>query len=223
MEPTVLRDKMRFFSGLSAVGEEGLGLLLHRGVFLQVRTGRVLTCQSEPPEAVYLVVGGSVKRIKYRADESSIVLGRSRAGDWLGVCEAVLGSPYLSDSVTEGPAEILRFSRGGFHSLLDKNGFRSYFLEHAARSFYLLHAQIERNLPLSRLVHYLIVNGKEDPGSPGALLVRTTQDRLAGSIGVTRETVNRHLNELQRLGFLRIGRGFVEVEDPAALERYLEE
>ena len=44
------------------------------------------------------------------------------------------------------------------------------------------------------------------------------QDEIAQLIGLTRETVNRYLQSLQREGLLRIGRGQLEIIDRVKLE-----
>jgi CRP-like cAMP-binding protein len=48
--------------------------------------------------------------------------------------------------------------------------------------------------------------------------VPLTQDDLAGLAGTSRKTVNEVLGDAQERGLVRLGRGTVEVLDPAALE-----
>lgn len=53
--------------------------------------------------------------------------------------------------------------------------------------------------------------------------VRATRHSLALRLGTTVETVFRALSRLRRAGLIRTGRGYVVVEDAAALERRLRE
>ena len=54
-------------------------------------------------------------------------------------------------------------------------------------------------------------------GSRGGV-VELTHEQLGAELGTAREVVSRQLKEFERRGFVRLGRGRVEVRDAGALE-----
>ena len=204
-EIELLRE-MRCFRRM---GEADLKLILRYGNQITYRRQRVLFYQSEPVSQVFLVLSGRVSRLKYRSDESCFSIGANERGDWLGLAEILLGCPYMYDAVAETQTEVLTFSVKSFNEVLKIQGVKQYFLEFLARSLYLLHSQIELNLPLHKLIQHVITHACREPD--GVCYLEATQDEIAQAIGTTRETVNKHLQSLQREGLLSVARGRIEI------------
>jgi CRP/FNR family transcriptional regulator len=61
----------------------------------------------------------------------------------------------------------------------------------------------------TRLVARLLASGET--------VVRTTHHDLAVELGTAREVVSRHLKRFEQRGWVRLGRGIVEIVDPGAL------
>jgi CRP/FNR family transcriptional regulator, cyclic AMP receptor protein len=171
-----------------------------------LRTGKALFWQGDRAEAAYLVVSGTLRGVMYRSDESSLEMGRHGAGEWLGLAECILGAPYLSDAVAEEPCSLAAFPRPGLERLLALPGMERFFLREVARRYCTLHSRIECNNPLDRLARYLLERADAQGDE-----VACTQEDIAQAIGVTRETVNRHLGRLQEEGLVVVGRGSVRV------------
>ena len=70
-----------------------------------------------------------------------------------------------------------------------------------------------------RLARRLIALAESYPGGDEAVTLPLTQEDLASMAGTTRPTANRILKELEDGGVIAIGRGRIEITDPAALER----
>jgi CRP-like cAMP-binding protein len=189
-----------------ALGAEGRRALERIASPLGLRTGKALFYQGDRADAAWLVHAGSLRGVMYRSDESSLEMGRYGEGEWLGLAECVLGSPYLMDAVAEEPCALIGFPRPRFEQLLGLPGMERFLLQEMARRYYTLHSRIECNQPMDRLVRFLLQRGESSDGE-----INCTQDEIAEAIGVTRETVNRHLGRLQEEGFVRIGRGNVQV------------
>lgn len=192
-----------------------LRAVLREATEVSLRTGRALCCQGDRAERCWLLVSGRVRGVMYRSDETTVELGRSDPGDWLGLAEALLDSPYLSDLVAEEHCTLAAFGRTGLGRLLELAGMRASLLNEMAKRYYTMHARFELVQPLDRLVHFLLERASGDAGRGGE--VACTQEEIAEAIGATRETVNRHLQRLQDDGLVRIGRGVVKVVDAARL------
>jgi CRP-like cAMP-binding protein len=188
---------------------------LREATEVQLRTGRALCCQGDRAERCWMLVQGRVRGLMYRSDETTIALGRAAPGDWLGLAELLLDSPYLSDLVAEEHCTLAAFSRAGLGRLLELAGMRASLLNEMARRYCTLHARFELVQPLDRLVRFLLEHVPAGAGAAGD--VACTQEQIAEAIGATRETVNRHLQRLQDDGLVRVGRGVVTVVDPARL------
>jgi CRP/FNR family cyclic AMP-dependent transcriptional regulator len=178
---------------------------------VQLRTDRALCCQGDRAERCWMLVTGRVRGVMYRSDETTVELGRSGPGDWLGLAELLLDSPCLSDLVAEEHCTLAAFSRTGLGRLLELAGMRTFLLHELAKRYYTMHARFELVQPLDRLVHFLLGRASGDAGRSAE--VACTQEEIAGAIGATRETVNRHLQRLQDDGLVRIGRGVVTIVD----------
>ncbi len=180
-----------------------------------VRTGRALCCQGDRAERCWVLVSGRMRGVMYRSDETTVELGRSGPGDWLGLAELLLDSPYLSDIVAEEHCTLAAFSRVGLGRLLELAGVRESLLNEMAKRYYTMHARFELVQPLDRL-GALPPRVRAERCRPGRE-VACTQEQIAEAIGATRETVNRHLQRLQDDGLVRIGRGVVTIVDAARL------
>ena len=174
-----------------------------------LRRGKAAYYQGDMARSAFLVVSGTLRMVMYRSDESSMDLGRLGAGEWAGATELILDSPFLTDAVAEDACGLLSFSPAAFSALLGMGGMKDYFLRVLSRRLYALHGRVGLTHPLARIVHYLL-SESEVVGRPG---VRRTQEEIAEAVGVTRETVNKHLGILAARGFIRVGRGEIEIMD----------
>ena len=196
--------------------ERDLRILLRYGRHVSYRKQQALCYQSEPAREVFLILSGRVKRVKYRADESCVVLGQLDEGDWVGLTEVLLGSPCLTDAIVEEKTEALVFSSKALGEVMKIPLMKDSFLEYLARSLFLLHSQIELNVPLPRIVRFVLARARRR--SNGSACLITTQDEIAQAVGVTRETVNKYLQSLQDDGLIQVGRGRIDIPDCEALD-----
>ena len=207
---------VRELSSLRRIGDRDLRVFLRYGRYAVFRKPRALCYQSEPARRVFLILSGRVTKLKYRADESSVVVGQAEKGDWVGLTEVLLSSPYLTDAIAEERTEALVYSAKALEEVMKIPRMKDRFLEYLARSLFLLHSQIELNLPLPRIIQYVLSHAQREETGSASLSI--TQDEIALAVGVTRETVNKHLKGLQVEGLLQIGRGRIEIPDCEALE-----
>ena len=206
----------RELSCLRRVSGGDLRTLLRYGRHATYRGQRALCYQSDPARDAFLVFAGRVRCLKYRADESCLVVGRAEECDWVGLSEVLLSSLYLTDAVAEERTQVLVFSHKALGEVMKVPPIKDHLLEYLAKSVFLLHSQIELNLPLPRIVQYVLTHARKD--DDGTAYLATTQDEIAQAVGVTRETVNKHLQSLQAQGLVQIGRGRIGVSDCGALE-----
>lgn len=189
------------------------------GRLLDLRNGKVAYYQGEKADTCYFLVSGHMQRTKYRSDETAISLGPLNPGSWSGLAECVLESLYLYDAIAAESCSLFYLSAQNLKEALQLPVFTRKVLECLAKENALLHYQLEMNQPQTRIITSILaaVEGK----GPGMMIVHTTQDLLAEITGTSRETVNKHLNRLQKSGYITIQRGQIEVRDPDALRQML--
>jgi CRP-like cAMP-binding protein len=208
-----LRDLPQFVK----LGETAIRAAARSAEALCLRRGKAAYYQGDMARAAFLVASGTLRTVMYRSDESSMEVGRLGAGEWAGATELLLESPYLTDAVAEDACRLLVFNRSAFDALLGMNGMKDFFLRILARRLYTLHGRIGLTHPLARIVHY-ILSEREAAGGPD---VKRTQEEIAEAVGVTRETVNKHLGLLQERELIRTGRGGIEIVNVEGLKDLL--
>lgn len=217
-----LGKSLRDIPPFGRLGEGDLRAIVRSGVPLTLRRGKAVYYQGDRAKVTFLVLSGTIRTTMYRSDESSIDVGRLGRGEWAGVAELLLDSPYLTDAIAEESICLLSFTQPAFSGLLRIADMKDFFLRALARRLYTLHGAIGLTHPIARLVHYLLSEcaAPDSPQAPPT--VRRTQEEIAEAIGVTRETVNKHLGYLQARGFIEIGRGEIALIDSDGMRNSLQ-
>ena len=107
------------------------------------------------------------------------------------------------------PSEVLGFGRESIAELAQPADLRQVVTTTLARDLYRTLTQYEAATALERLTLFLHqeARGAADSRIP------MTQEQIAPAVGLTRETVNRHLRELSERGQVTLRRGTVVVHD----------
>ena len=205
--------KLKCFRLLS---DRDLRTLLGYGRYVVYRKKRSIYYQSEPAREALLIIAGRVTHLKYRVDDSCLVVGQAEQGDWIGIPEVLLSSIYLTDAVAEENTNTLVFSVNALEEAMKISAMKDFFLEYLAKSLYLLYSQIELNQPRPRIINYVLTHARKS--DEGSAYLATTQEDIAQAVGATRETVNKHMNGLQADGLIQIQRGGIGIPDFEALE-----
>jgi CRP-like cAMP-binding protein len=181
------------------------------------REGRALFYQGDGADAAYLILEGGARRVQYSTGGKPVELPPVEPGDWAGLPELVAGVAHPCDALAEGPCLALAFSLRGYRDAAAEPAFAAHAVGALARSALTLHAFLADESPAERLAAFLLARRPRGEGASrdanGPARVDATQDRIARAIGVTRETVNKRLAELESRGLLRTLRGGIEVLD----------
>ena len=181
--------KFRCFAGLN---ELEINKVLKYSVYHEIRKGKTLFYQGDKADIAYFVISGKISKIKYKTDETSMVIGRSIEGDWAGLSEVLLKGPYLFDAIPDKQSLILQISSRNLNTLLQIVGFKDGVLNSIARDYYQIHSELGAPSPSEKIVNFLLarINSFEKKDKKtGHFIIEVTQESLAESIGFTRETV----------------------------------
>jgi len=196
------------FAGL---GAEAIGSLARLCQTRRLPAGQTLFVKGDPGDALYGVRRGQIRIETGTTAGERLTIEVFGAGDLFGEIAVLDGRPRTADAVAQEDAELFVLPRADFLKTLESDG------RLAIRIIELLCARLrstnERTeemmfLPLAVRLARRLDTLVQDFGAE----VQITQDELAGLIGVTRESVNRQLQEWRASGIVTLGRGRILVD-----------
>ena len=183
--------------------------------------GDIIYQQGEPFQTYHILLEGAVKNGCQIADGKKILFNVTYPGE-------VLEKVTLNSSVRKCFARSLTESR---LALIGKEDFRSFLLENPKMCSHLV-SQLSEKLSLQ----YQIKMARVLEGTRGALLflikdlyenrtsrsgnrIHTSETDLANLLGVSRETISRHLSQLRQKGIAEADRNGISVLDGKKLKK----
>ncbi len=179
--------------------------------------GDVIVRQGDPGDAMHVIIEGEVRIFIANAEGNEVTIATMGPGDIIGELSLLDGRPRAATMVTNAPTRTFSVSRKAFTEWLESRPAAALALlatlagrvrrdnESLSDRFFLDAGQ--------RLAKLLATQANGTP----SFRIRTTQAQMAAELGITRESVNKQLNQFERAGLVMIRRGSVTVLDPAAL------
>ncbi len=200
---------------------------------IHIRDGALVCDNDSARDNIFIVRSGTVRVSIINMNGGERLLFYGRAGCLLGdtLCFSVQKDvPIGLQVVAVGPCEVVRISHERFRSLCSANvGIATAVISRAYSKIARLIEQLEyatfrdTTAQVAALVEALAREaggGDQDIDTP--VRIKMTHQMMAAATGRTRVSVTYGLNRLQEGGAIRLGRGYVEVIDPALLRRYIE-
>lgn len=185
--------------------------------------GEVIFRIGSPGDIMMAVVTGTVRIVATSPQGKEIVLGDLKAGEVFGEIALLDGGERSADAVALTKCELLALERRDLMAALQRNPEACLrLLEVVCKRLRETDERITEiaffELPV-RLAKVLL----RTAAAPGAAAraanpkVALSQRELGNMIGGTRESVNRCLRDWQRRGIIRLAKGWIILEDTAAL------
>jgi CRP-like cAMP-binding protein len=200
--------------------ETGRSALRRFGSYVSHRAGRIIAWQGEIAERCYFLLSGSVRPLKHRIGAADIVLPIATRGDWICLAEMVSSSPVLADQACASDCALLSFGARNFALLRGTPGIETWVSLCLAREATSLGGFLAEGGPMERIASFLLSRRKRAAGIESSS-VSVTQAEIAVCLGLTRETVNKRLAELESRGIVETSRGSLRIPDWSALEEIL--
>jgi CRP/FNR family cyclic AMP-dependent transcriptional regulator len=214
------------FEGLS---EEDLAKI---GALAQVRSyapRAVVVTQGEPALALFAIVRGRLKVASCGPDGRDTVLGIMDEHEVFGEVALIDGGTRSATCTAVEPCELLVIERALFLKLLETSPSISVKL------LYVLAQRLRRlsqrsedaaflDVPtrLARTLLDLAVRFGERTRPPSTsirITLKLSQQELGDLVGATRESVNKHLSDWTRQGFLQLQGGRMVISDMESVRR----
>jgi CRP/FNR family transcriptional regulator, cyclic AMP receptor protein len=201
------------------------------GELAQVRqygTRDSVVLQGEPARALFAIVRGKLKVVSCGPDGRDTVLGIMAEGEVFGEVALIDGGTRSATVSTIEPCELLLIDREQFLALLQESPLISIkLLVVLAKRLRRLSQRSEDAAFLdvpSRLARSLLdlasrFGERRARSSDICITLKLSQQELGDLVGATRESVNKHLNDWTRQGFLRLQAGRMIIADIDSVRR----
>jgi len=205
-----LLSRIEFFSELD---ETQLGRIAGVAQFLSLPKDKIIFNAGDQADAVFVVASGKVKIVVTSADGKELILAMLGAGQVFGEMALLESSARSASVITETAVELLAINRDDFQRILGAEQSISH------RLLAILSERLRRANSKMQSLAYIDVAGRlaryfmdlakdhgqrlgnEDHGQRlgnGWVVVRRpTHADIANSIGTSRETVSRLINEFE--------------------------
>ena len=195
---------------------ERRALLLNEAQVRSVGAGARLYAAGDPPNGLWAVLEGHVRLKGYPAPGLELLIPILRPGTWFGETSTLDGLPRPTDATAFDPARVLHVTMAAFARAVAA----APKLYHDLGILACLHQRVALGFIANtvgqpvRVRLALILAGQAEDAEAA---IRIRQEDLAGLVGVSRQTLNRHLNALEREGLIDLAYARITVRDVARL------
>lgn len=211
MTPTDLKV-LEMDSWFGAVPAAIRSVLLREARLCNVRRGDRLYGVGDPPNGLWAVLSGQAQLRGYLANGVEFLVLILRPGAWFGEMSTFDDEPRPHDAIAFEASRLLHLPKGVLHRTVEAEprlyrhlGQLLCMHQRAALQF------IEQSTaqPVHTRLAHTLARSAADSGQ--CLHIR--QDELAALVGVSRQSLNRHLKSFERQGLIAVGYSEVRVID----------
>ncbi|MCT9071532.1 Crp/Fnr family transcriptional regulator [Cupriavidus gilardii] len=217
-----------WFRGLPA---DMRAALLEAGTIRRLEPGEVLFQRGDPFDGLYAVIAGAVLVHAHDAGGKAALLGLLEAGAWFGEICLFDGLLRTHDARAATRAAVWHVPRARLDAMLaaQPSWWREFgkLLAGKTREAFRYVEEAQLLPPLARTARRLAAIARSYGDTPAAAPDRTRQshrsihlpqEQLAQMLGLSRQTVNHALRELEARGLLRLRYADIELLDLSTLE-----
>lgn len=186
---------------------------------MKIPSGTGIFHQGQACENYFILVEGSARIFTRSAAGKEVVLYRVEPGDMCVLTTSCLLSSqtFPAEAIAETDMRVKVMQKSQFDKLVNKSAeFRKFVFSSFGRRLSNLITTVEKLALESieqRLAKYLLLQ-------PESRIATTHQD-LALEIGTAREVVSRHLKRFELEGWIKLGRGTIELLNRQALHNLI--
>lgn len=219
LDPREILQLNPWFRSLPPALADGL---IEQGAVLRLRD-RLIFAEGDPPNGLFALLAGEV-HIRHASDDAAAsVLEIVRPGGWFGDTGMLDHQPRSSDALAVGRATLLRISRPGFDKLTDAREHYACFARRVcsqyrqAMTYIVSTSRLPLRVRLAKRLASLAEARGVRVGAGVRLDLRLSQEALADMLGVSRQSLNPVLRQLQADGFVSLGYATIVICDLAKL------
>ncbi len=208
-----IRELLTSVELLTEMADEELDELTDLAQIKKLAKDTTIFHAGDPADAVYVVASGRVKVVVTSSDGKEFILTVLGAGQVFGEMALLESTTRSASVITLSAVELLAINRADFQRLLDSNPRISQrLMAILSRRLRRANAKMESLAYMDvagRLARYLLDLARDHGqrlGNGWVVVRRPTHSDIAHSIGTSRETVSRLINEFEE-GFGLVNKG----------------
>lgn len=220
MEQSLARSPL-----LARIDRHDLPALLALAEERSFRAGQVLFQGGDAGDGLYAIVSGEVRVAIEGADGADVTIAMLARGDVLGELSVLDRAPRSATAVAATAVSALHVTNGRFQDWLATHpraagpmlAELAKRLRHTDEQLAEL-ALLGVDARLARRLWQRFAEASENRGPAAGAVLRVNQRELASTLGITRESVNKHLARLKAQRIVAIDGGEVTLLEPRALQ-----
>ena len=198
------------------LGEEAIARIAALCVRRQLSAGEVLFVKGDEGDALYGIRRGQIRIATGTESGKRLTLNVLGPGDLLGEIALLDGRSRTADAIAAEPSELFMVRRQDFLRLLEREPrIAVHLMELLCERVRWISERMEETalLPLEVRLARRIRTLADDFGTD----LHISQEELGILLGVTRESINRQLQQWRREGLVELGRSRIRLLDPERL------
>jgi CRP/FNR family cyclic AMP-dependent transcriptional regulator len=186
------------------------------------RHDEVIFHRDDPGDSLHIIESGRVEIVLPSEEGEELILAILGRGEFFGDLSLLDGAPRSATAIAREPTTTVAIQRMDFLDWLEgrPKAAQAIFeaLARRLRATDELLGDVAFLEAPRRLAKRLleVAAAAPEPGR-GPAQVRLTQEELASLVGISRESVNKHLRAWQQQGIVSLGRGRLQVLRPERL------
>jgi CRP-like cAMP-binding protein len=209
---------------LARIEDADLRALVRRAERRALSPGQILFQRGDPGDGVFAIVSGHIKVFLEGTDGNEVVVAIRTTGDVLGELSLLDHHKRSASAAAMDASQVLRISTAHF---------RDWLVVHPKAAVALLRELAQRvrettdqvaeiailsiDTRIARRLWMHFAEAAADATPKDGMKVRVNQAQLASVVGITRESVNKHLRRMKESGTIAIEAGRVELLDVPGL------
>ncbi len=208
---------------LARLADSDLVALASCGKERSFPTGTVIFREGEVGDSLHVVMDGRIRISVVSPEGNEATLSFIEKGDCFGDMAIFDGGPRTATATAVGATKTFVVTREEFLAWIEQRPKAAIALLETLSRRIRRTDEVLADLSFLDLPHRLakqLLHMNRDVSAKDGGRIRITQAELASLLSVSRESVNKQLNEFQRDGWIAISRGSVVVKDAAALRTF---
>lgn len=194
-------------------------LILSEAHARRIRSGAMVYALGDACDGAYAVLQGEIRLIGHPEPGRQLVYYVCVPGSWFGEVSVFDGEPRFHNAVAVGEVVVLHLPTRGFDAIIarDPRYYRHFALllcQHLRTALHYIGDALTQPLKV-RLARTLLALRDTHCGvaASNEICSHLSQEDLASMVGVSRQSLNKALRELERAGIIRIGYSRLDVLD----------
>jgi CRP-like cAMP-binding protein len=208
---------MRDVPLLARLADDDLAALAARGKERNFPPNTVLFREGDPGESFHVVMTGRLRGSVMSAEGTEVTIALFERGDCCGEIALLDGGPRTVTTTAVQATRTFAVTRDDFLEWVRERPAAAIALLETLAGRLRRTDQALADLSFLDLEHRLAKQLLVLSAGGASPRIEVTQAGLASMLSVSRESVNKQLNDFQRQGWITLGRGTVTVKDAAAL------